>query len=156
MISIAYASEKDLLRILEIMQDAVSPIWTKDAFLNEMRKGDSLFLVALDDAMVDNEIGAPRCMGFAVVRQVGDDGELLQIAVDKSARRSGIGSMLVAAVIDYAEVHALQSVFLEVRGSNIAATALYKKNGFEPVRTRKNYYDDPVEDAIVMKKVVNT
>ena len=151
MIKIAYASEKDLPRILEIMQEAISPIWTKDAFLSEMRKSDSLFMVALDD----NVIGSPRCMGFAVVRQVGDDGELLQIAVDKSTRRCGIGGLLISALIDYAKEYALQSVFLEVRGSNIAATALYEKFGFEPVRTRKDYYNDPVEDALVMvKKIV--
>ena len=156
MVRIAYASEKDLPRILEIMQDAVSPIWTFDAFLSEMRKGDSLFIVALEDAVVDIETGTPRCMGFAVVRQVGDDGELLQIAVDKLARRGGIGSLLIEAVIDYAAKNAMQSVFLEVRNSNVAATALYEKFGFESVRTRKDYYDDPVEDAVVMKKMLST
>jgi len=138
------------------MQEAISPNWTSDAFLSEMRKSDSFFLVALDDAMVDNETGSPRCMGFAVVRQVGDDGELLQIAVDKSARRSGIGSLLMEAVLDYAAKNAMHSIFLEVRSSNVAAITLYEKNGFEPVRTRKDYYDNPVEDALVMRKVVNT
>ena len=156
MIKTAYASVKDLQRILEIMQEAISPNWTSDAFLSEMRKSDSFFLVALDDAMVDNETGSPRCMGFAVVRQVGDDGELLQIAVDKSARRSGIGSLLMEAVLDYAAKNAMHSIFLEVRSSNVAAITLYEKNGFEPVRTRKDYYDNPVEDALVMRKVVNT
>ena len=155
MIKIAYASEKDVPRIVEIMQDAVSPIWTSDAFLSEMRKSDSFFLVALDDAVVENETGSPRCMGFAVVRQVGDDGELLQIAVDRSTRRCGIGSLLIAAVLDYSAKNALHSVFLEVRSSNVAAISLYEKNGFEPVRTRKDYYDNPTEDAIVMKKVVD-
>ena len=154
MIRIAYASVKDLQRILEIMHDAISPIWTSDAFLSEMRKGDSLFLVALDDEIVDIETGSPRCMGFAVVRQVGDDGELLQIAVDTKVRRGGIGSLLIEAVLDYAAKNSMQSVFLEVRKSNIAAISLYEKNGFEPVRTRKDYYDNPDEDAMVMKRVI--
>jgi len=150
LIRIAYASENDVPRIVEIMQDAVSPIWTSDAFLSEMRKNDSLFLVALDDEIVGIETGSPRCTGFAVVRQVGDDGELLQIAVDSSARRCGIGDSLMAAILEYAADNVLPSVFLEVRSSNSAAIGLYEKHGFKPVRTRKDYYDDPTEDAVVM------
>jgi len=145
LIKIAYASENDVSRIVEIMQDALTPIWTSDAFLSEMRKSDSLFMVALRD---DNIIG------FAIIRQVGDDGELLQIAVDKSARRCGIGDLLMEAVLKYAVESKHQSVFLEVRCSNDAAVKLYEKHGFEPVRTRKDYYNDPVEDALIMMKRV--
>ena len=92
-------------------------------------------------------------LGFMILRRMGDDGELLQIAVKKSARRLGIGDILMDAADGYAEENTLNSVFLEVRKSNDAAIALYRKHGFKLVRVRKNYYTEPAEDAEVMVKV---
>jgi len=144
------------------MKESVSPVWTSSALLHEMQKGDSLFIVAVADG---NETGnsslcaqdrepSPVLLGFAVFRQVGDDGELLQIAVDKSARRKGVGGLLLRAALDYAGDNMLKSVFLEVRESNEAAVRLYKKHGFSLLRVRKDYYDSPSEDALVMKRVL--
>ena len=104
-----------------------------------------------------NDTGEPSpcVLGFAIFRRVGDDGELLQIAVDKVARGSGISDLLMTDVIEYAKKESLNSVFLEVRSSNEAAVNLYLKHGFTTIRVRKNYYDDPVEDALIMSKVLN-
>ena len=162
MIRVAQATENDLPQVLEIMREAISPVWTSKALLSEIHKGDSHFIVAVDEAIVDacavvGEADEPTpcvtaVVGFAVIRQVGTDGELLQIAVDKSARGRGVGDLLMGASLDYAKDNALDSVFLEVRGSNTAAVGLYEKHGFKPVRTRKDYYDSPVEDALVMTR----
>ena len=92
----------------------------------------------------------PRVCGYAIIRQVGDDGELLKIAVDKTARGNGIGDLLMEAVLDHTEENGFKAVFLEVRVGNITATRLYEKHGFKSVRIRKDYYDKPFEDAIVM------
>ena len=97
-------------------------------------------------------VASPRAVkGFVVLRRMGDEGELLQVAVDRGARRGGVADALMASALRFAESHALGSVFLEVRKGNEAALALYKKHGFEPVRTRKGYYSDPTEDAVVMR-----
>ena len=137
------AAEGDIPRILEIERGAISPPWTHGALLGEIYREDSFFAVAAC---------SPRFLvGFAILRQMGSEGELLQIAVDKAARRRGAADALMASALRFARGRALESVFLEVRAGNAAALALYKKHGFKPVRTRKGYYSDPLEDAVVMK-----
>jgi len=93
-------------------------------------------------------------LGFVILRRMGDEGELLQIAVDSAARRCGVGDLLMGAALRYARDNALRTVFLEVRKSNEAAIALYWKHGFNSVRLRKDYYSDPVEEAVVMASAI--
>jgi ribosomal-protein-alanine N-acetyltransferase len=143
---IRLANENDILRILEIEREAISPPWSQEALLSEIRKADSYFVVAV--------AASHAISGFAILREVGNDGELLQIAVDGNAQRRGIGDSLMGAVLDFAKDNTFESVFLEVRSSNKAAVRLYEKHGFKPVRTRKGYYDNPVEDALVMVREV--
>jgi len=140
MIEIIKANEEHIPGIFKIGKELISPAWTQEMLLDELRKGESVFFVARDI----------NISGFAVFRKVGDDGEILQIAVDKSMHRKGIGDMLIGAVIDFAQLLELNSIFLEVRKSNTPAVRLYIKNGFKEVRVRKDYYFDPVEDALVM------
>ena len=140
------AAEEDMLRILEIEHETISPPWTHGALLGEIFRDDSFFAVAVVDGGV---------IGFVILRRITDEGELLQIAVDPSARRRGVADMLMCAALDYASKHSLGSVFLEVRSSNLAAISLYEKHGFKRVRVRKDYYSDPVEDAVVMVRTVN-
>jgi len=151
MISIITANKKNLPQILDIFQEAISPSWTHDALTYEIDKGDSYFIVAVKESdCCDVAKSTPYVVGFAVLRQVGDDGELLQIAVKKSSRGCGVGDILMDSVLDYAAENTYKSVFLEVRCSNTAAVRLYEKHGFRSVRIRKNYYDNPIEDAMVM------
>jgi len=161
MITIALATERDIPQILDIEKEAFSPPWTHDALLDELCKEDSYFIVARDNtAKSQTDVFATlepspclNCvLGYALVRQVGDDRELLKIAVEKTARGNGIGDLLMCAVLDHAEENMLKPIFLEVRVGNIAATRLYEKHGFKSVRIRKDYYNDPYEDAIIMVK----
>ena len=131
--------------------EAISPPWTHGALLAEIYREDSFFAVARCGSRFD-EPGLPALdlQGFVIVRRTGDDGELLQIAVDKRVWRQGVADMLMLEAIGFAKNSSLNSVFLEVRKSNEAAVSLYKKHGYKPVRTRKDYYSSPVEDAVVM------
>jgi len=147
---VALASEIDIERIFEIEQNAFSPPWTRGDFAAEINRDDSFFIVAVEKT----EEPSP-CLGFAVMRQVADDGELLKIAVCEQERRRSIGGLLMSAVLGQAEKKELSSVFLEVRVSNTAAIALYEKHGFKLLRTRKDYYNNPVEDAIVMVNILS-
>ena len=140
MVSIDLVTVEDMARVLEIEVGSFFPPWTFDAFYDELDRDDSFFAVARDGDV----------LGFVILRRMGDDGEIINIAVDESARRRGIGDMLVRAALRCADENALESVFLEVRPSNDAAIALYTKHGFKPVRLIKDYYTDPLEDALVM------
>lgn len=82
--------------------------------------------------------------------------EIYNIAVEKSFRKQGIGTMLIEKIIQKSleRKPSLISVWLEVRASNSSAISFYLKNGFGKVYQRKNFYKHPPEDAIVMKKTV--
>jgi ribosomal-protein-alanine N-acetyltransferase len=138
LIVIEAAAEEDISRILEIEHEAFSPPWTHGALLGI---GDE-----------SERIKHVRILGFIILRCMGDEGELLQIAVDKAARRRGVADALMGAALRFAGECSIGSVFLEVRKSNEAALRLYEKHGFRPVRLRKDYYSSPVEDAVVMAR----
>jgi len=141
MITVRKASADDVPRILEIFTDSLSPVWTEASIQCELNKNDSFFLVSANGSAV---------LGFAVSRRVGEDGELLQIATDKNFRKTGVGDMLMCAILKHACEERYKAIHLEVRESNKAAIGLYEKHGFVSVRVRLDYYTAPVEDAIVM------
>jgi ribosomal-protein-alanine N-acetyltransferase len=89
--------------------------------------------------------------GFIVGRQVADEWEIENIAVTGAARRCGLGSRLVGELLDLVRKRGGKSVFLEVRESNRAARSLYEKWAFLEVGRRKMYYQNPAEDALILK-----
>jgi ribosomal-protein-alanine acetyltransferase len=89
--------------------------------------------------------------GFIVGRQVQDEWEIENIAVTGAARRCGLGSRLVGELLDLVRKRGGKSVFLEVRESNHAARSLYEKWAFLEVGRRKMYYQNPAEDALILK-----
>ena len=90
-------------------------------------------------------------LGFLIARHLAPEWELENIVVATSARRKGIGNLLLTALIAEARETNSDSVFLEVRESNAAARALYEKSGFQPTGRRKSYYSNPIEDAILYR-----
>lgn len=88
-------------------------------------------------------------LGYAVLSVVLDEGNLDNIAVAPQARRQGVADALLSALTGFGREH-LACLMLEVRASNAPAMALYEKHGFAAVGRRKNYYEAPREDAILM------
>ena len=91
-------------------------------------------------------------LGYVWARFVLDEGDIGNIAVAPGFRRRGAGAALLKALLEEAARRQAAVVQLEVRESNLAARRLYEKNGFETVGKRKNYYEKPAEDAILMSK----
>jgi ribosomal-protein-alanine N-acetyltransferase len=90
--------------------------------------------------------------GFAVSRRTApDECELLNLAVAPAFRRRGVARQLVQSIVESLQTTASISVFLEVRESNLRARAFYNAMNFQEVTVRQNYYDQPLESAIVMK-----
>ncbi len=113
---------------------------------------ESVYRAALDNPAVaillaQGEDGA--LLGYAVLSTVLDEGNLDNIAVAPEARRNGVADALLSALTAFGREH-LTCLMLEVRASNAPAIALYEKHGFTAVGRRKNYYDAPREDAILM------
>lgn len=116
---------------------------------------EALYQAALDNPAVAvllalGEDGA--LLGYAVLSTVLDEGNLDNIAVAPEARRRGVADALLSVVTGFGREH-LSRLMLEVRASNAPAIALYEKYGFAAVGRRKNYYDAPREDAVLMTLV---
>jgi len=88
--------------------------------------------------------------GFVLARYAGGDMELLNLAVEESARRTGVGRALVLAALGDGETRGAVQAFLEVRESNAGAREFYAALGFAAVGRRTSYYQSPVEDALIL------
>ena len=108
------------------------------------------------DSLSNNAVSAfaavscSSILAYVFTSQVADEGEILNIAVVPDARRRGIGKALLSFAIDHLKSQSCGSIFLEVRESNIAAIKLYANFGFRKLGVRKNYYESPRENAIIM------
>lgn len=92
--------------------------------------------------------------GYVMLTAVLDEGSIDSIAVAEAFRRRGVGDALTAAAIRRGRERGLSFITLEVRAGNEAALALYEKHGFTEAGRRKNYYEKPREDAILMTLVL--
>ena len=118
--------------------------WSRNMLAEELDNALSAFLVALD--------GNGRVAGYAGVQVVLDEGYITNVAVRPDCRRRGVAGQLLDVFESFAAGNHLAFLTLEVRESNYAAIALYGSRGFRGEGRRKNYYDHPKEDAIIMTK----
>ncbi|MGM9521317.1 MAG: ribosomal protein S18-alanine N-acetyltransferase [Oscillospiraceae bacterium] len=134
------AALEDIPAIMDIERASFSIPWSEHSVMFEFESADAAVLVA-DDGELE---------GFAILHRFCDDGELFNIAVREGCRGRGIGRKLLKAVLDSAREMGIRRIYLEVRKSNAAARRLYEKLGFAVCGERRNYYDAPKEDAILM------
>lgn len=92
-------------------------------------------------------------VGALCWRSVPPDAEILDVAVRTVERRRGHAASLLSNFLDLTSKAGIEKIFLEVRASNSAAIALYKKFGFVPLAHRPNYYRNPDEAAVMMTRV---
>ncbi len=118
--------------------------WTQDQLKSQLRDRQHEFIAAVSES--------GTVLGYIGMMHVLDEGYISNVAVSPDRRRQGIGDALIAALIKICEALGLSFVTLEVRAGNKPAIALYEKHGFERVGLRKNYYDHPREDALLMTK----
>lgn len=145
-LSIRAMREADLEAVNAIEQCSYSVPWSDATFRGLLRRRDADLLVAERDA---------RVVGYIVFWQVLDQGELGNVAVTPDERRRGVARRLIAALMERAAARGVQELFLEVRPSNPGARQLYESFGFIPVGRRRNYYQEPVEDAVVMRVLLH-
>ncbi|MBQ9165393.1 MAG: ribosomal protein S18-alanine N-acetyltransferase [Oscillospiraceae bacterium] len=131
-------------QIAELERLSFSVPWTEEMLLEELESMTSSVIVAVDK---DGHV-----LGYASLTVVLDEGYINNIAVQRKYRRMGLGSDLLGVFIRFAKAQNLSFLTLEVRDTNLAARSLYSKFGFREVGRRKNYYDQPREDAILMTK----
>ena len=141
------AAEADLNQVLQIERASFADPWTEESFRRLLGGHPAIFQV----------IEYPpdlRVAGYVIAFAVGEDAELLNVAVEQEFRGRGLaGQMLDAVLIELGGL-GVRTAFLEVRESNSAARALYESRGFTEIGRRRNYYRRPVEHALVMRRIL--
>jgi ribosomal-protein-alanine N-acetyltransferase len=137
----------DLAAAKDVEMASFDAGWPPTAFENELRHNGVARYVILERARAD---GAWEAIGFAGLWLQFDEAHIVTIAVLPAERRNGYGRVLVHALVRVAAFYAMSDATLEVRRSNEAARALYRRYGFWEVGERKRYYADNGEDAVIM------
>ena len=117
--------------------------WSENSVAGELNNPLSLWLVALDGEAVTGYVGSQSVMG---------ETDMMNIAVDPNYRRQGVAAALIGELVRQLKDQGNHCLTLEVRASNDAAAALYEKLGFAQIGRRPNYYRNPKEDALILRK----
>ena len=131
-------------QVAELERICFSTPWSRNMLAEELDNLLSAFLVALDDS--------GRGVGYAGLQVILDEGYITNIAVRPECRRRGVAAKLLQVFLDFGQANRLSFLTLEVRASNYDAIALYGSRGFRSMGRRKNYYEHPREDAIIMTR----
>lgn len=109
-------------------------------------------LICTEGSMCFTAVKDGEVVAYVLGRLIAPEGEIYRIAVKPSERKRGIGYRLLDYSVKTSRGKGLERLFLEVRSRNIPAINLYTAYGFKEIGTRKNYYKNPQDDAIVMLK----
>lgn len=143
MVSIREMSLKDIEQVSCIEESIFSIPWSKTSFEDSMNSKNTLFLIAEKE----NEIA-----GYLGMYLFGEEADISNVAVSKTHRRQRIARMLLEKGLIQMKERGVKNVTLEVRETNIPAIRLYESMGFQEAGIRKNYYKEPVENALIMWK----
>ena len=130
-------------QVAQLEKECFHDPWSENSIASELKNPLSLWLVAVDGQQVAGYVGSPSVMGEA---------DMMNIAVSSKFRRMGIAQELVERLVAQLREKDVYSLTLEVRASNEPAKALYGKLGFSQVGRRPNYYRNPKEDALILRK----
>ncbi|HEY1519760.1 MAG TPA: ribosomal protein S18-alanine N-acetyltransferase [Solirubrobacteraceae bacterium] len=144
-VSIRSLGYSDLPQVIAIERRAFPTPWSLAMFVLELSKPSGICVAAIEER---------RMVGYLICSRYADVWHLMNIAVDPPVRRRGIATALLEEMIARAGGDA--SYTLEVRPSNVHAIALYERFGFRSAGTRRRYYQDTGEDALIMWRTTET
>ena len=129
-------------QVEELEKACFSLPWTWEMLMSQLPDDEHEFLAAVDES--------GKLLGYVGMMTVLDEGYISNVAVEPGCRRQGVGEALIRELLERCRMRQLSFVTLEVREHNEPAIALYSKPGFVPVGLRKNYYEAPKENALLM------
>ena len=133
-------------QIAELEKLCFNDPWSENSIASELDNRLSCWLVAIADDKVVGYVGSQTVLG---------ETDMMNIAIHPGYRKQGIATELISALIEALNERGSHSLMLEVRASNEPAKSLYLKMGFDVVGVRKNYYRNPREDALILRKEWN-
>ena len=135
------ARPDDATAIAEMEQNIFGDPWGKK---------DIFSYICSDTGMCFSALEGGEVIAYIIGRKIPPEGEIYRIAVRADKRQRGIGYRLLSYALKTERGSGVETVFLEVRSRNLPAIALYKAYGFNEMGIRKNYYQNPSDDAVVM------
>ena len=145
MMKITEMKERHVAQVAQLEALCFADPWSETSIASELRNDLAFWLVAEEDGAVVGYIGS---------QTVFPESDMMNVAVHPDHRRKGIGAILVEALITHLRNMDCENLTLEVRASNESAILLYEKLGFAQIGLRKNYYRNPKEDALIMRKML--
>ena len=136
-------NESHVAQVAELEKICFSDPWSEKSVASELSNPLSCWLVAEEDGLVAGYVGSQTVI---------DESDMMNVAVHPDHRRKGIAEKLVVELVEALKKRGSHCLTLEVRASNEPAKALYEKLGFIQVGLRKNYYRNPKEDALILRK----
>lgn len=136
---------EDCVQVAAIEAASFSMPWSLKSFTDTVEKDNYRYIVAEEDGEI---------LGYCGFIYVLDEAEIPNVCVCSGARNKGVGRQMLKRLLEEAEKLEISIVYLEVRESNQAARHLYESLGFTFDGIRKNFYEQPVEDAILMSKTL--
>ena len=143
MIRYTKMEESHVCQVAELEKLYFSDPWSENSVRSEVNNPLSLWIVALEDEQVVGYVGSQSVLG---------ESDMMNIAVSIDYRGRRIATELVQKLIAQLRQNGNYQLTLEVRASNIPAINLYNKLGFAQVGRRPNYYHNPKEDALILRK----
>lgn len=147
MMKIVLMDETHVAQVAALEKECFSAPWSENSIRAELSNPLSLWLVAVENNCVLGYIGSQSVMGEA---------DVMNVAVAAAHRRRGIARELAEALVAALNGKGIHSLTLEVRVSNEPAKALYERLAFTQVGRRPNYYRNPREDALILRKEWHT
>lgn len=135
--------EQHVSQVAELEKICFSDPWSENSIASELNNQLSLWLVAEDNGRVAGYIGSQTVMG---------ESDMMNVAVHPNYRKQGIATALIFGLVEELRKQESYCLTLEVRASNENAISLYRKLDFREVGCRKNYYRNPKEDALILRK----
>lgn len=130
-------------QIAQLETICFSDPWSEKSIASELENKLSCWLVAVENGNVTGYIGSQTVCG---------ETDMMNVAVHPDHRRKGIAETLILSLVEQLKMVKSHCLTLEVRASNAPAIALYEKLGFSEIGRRKNYYRNPREDALILRK----
>ena len=138
-----HMNESHVAQVAALEKICFSDPWSENSVASELKNPLSCWLVAEEDGEVAGYVGSQTVM---------DESDMMNVAVHPDYRRKGVAEKLVMELVEALKKRDSRCLTLEVRASNEPARALYEKLGFVQVGLRKNYYRNPREDALILRK----
>ena len=136
-------TEEYVDEVCVLEEQAFSMPWHKESFLEMIQNPQACYLVGILEKEVVASCGLRNIVG---------DGEITNVVNKESMRGKGIGKQMLLQLMEEGRKMGVEAFTLEVRKSNYAAIKLYEKLGFATEGVRKNFYEEPTEDALIMWK----